>query len=249
MANAITVKAEPRTAGGTALARRLRRSGTLPGVLYGEGKPGVNIQLNRHEFVKTLGRREGEHQIVDLEIAGHGLKKVLLQEVQHHPITGQIIHVDFHEVSMTRKLRIEVPVRLVGEAVGVVQNGGVLEHILRQVQIECLPTDIPEHFDVDVSAMMIGASLKVGDIKVDESKLRVLTGKDLPIAAVAAPREEEAAPTPDAAAAAASAEPEVLREKKPEEGEAAEGAAKDAKGAAKPAAGGKEAAPAKEAKK
>ena len=251
MAKAMTVKAEPRAAGGTSVARRLRRSGVLPGVVYGEGKTGVNIQFNSHEFTKSLGHHAGEHQIMDLEIAGQGSKKVLLQEIQHHPITGAIIHVDFHEVSMTKKLRLEVSIRLVGEPHGVTQQGGVLEHLLRQIQVECLPADIPEHIDVDVSALSIGDSLKVGDIKTDEAKVKILSSKDLPIAAVSAPREEEVAATPDAAAAAATAEPEVLREKKPEEGEAAEGAAKDAKAGgkdAKPAAGAKEGAPAKDAK-
>jgi large subunit ribosomal protein L25 len=247
----MTVKAEPRTVGGTSGVRRLRRQGILPGVVYGSGKQGLNIQLDEHTFSKALGQRGGEHAIMDLDIEGQGAKKVLLQEVQHHPVTGQIIHVDFHEISMTKKLRVEVPLKLVGEPAGVSQQGGVLEFLLRQVEVECLPTDIPDSIDLDVSKMMIGDTMKVSDIHLDPAKVAVLSNKDLAVVALAAPREEEAAPTPEAVAEAATAEPEVLREKKPEEGEEAEGAAKEgakpgAKEAAKPA--GKE-APAKEGAK
>lgn len=244
MAKGMIVKAEPRAAGGTSVARRLRREGVLPGVVYGDGKPGYNIQLNQHAFAKAMGQHTSEHLIMDLEIEGQGAKKVLLQEVQHHPVTGQIIHVDFHEISMTRKLRVEIPLKLVGEPTGVSQQGGVLEYLMRNVEVECLPSDILEHIDIDVTKMMIGDTLKVADIQLDKAKYTIISNKDLPLASVSAPREEEVAPTPDAAAAAA--EPEVLREKKPEEGEEAEGAkegGKDAKAGAKegakPAAGAK----------
>jgi large subunit ribosomal protein L25 len=251
MAKGMTVKAEPRTIGGTSGVRRLRREGLLPGVVYGSGKPGINIQLNEHAFEKALGHRGSEHAIMDLDIEGQGAKKVLLQEIQHHPVTGQIIHVDFHEISMTKKLRVEVALKLMGEPAGVSQQGGVLEFLLRQVEVECLPTDIPESIELDVSKMMIGDTLKVSDIKLDPAKYALISSKELAVAAVSAPREEEAAPTPEVAEAAAAAEPEVLREKKPEEGEEAEGAAKEggkpgAKESAKPA--GKE-SPAKDAAK
>jgi large subunit ribosomal protein L25 len=99
-------------------------------------------------------------------------KKVLLQEVQHHPVTGRILHADFQEISMTEKLRVEIPVRLSGEPAGVTQQGGVLEHILRAIEVECLPGDIVEQFDVDVSALQIGDRLSVSDIKVDAARLR-----------------------------------------------------------------------------
>lgn len=233
MAQAMKVTAEPRTAAGTSNARRMRREGKLPGNVYGLGK-NLLIQLDRHTFAKAMSKHESEHLLMDLEIVGEGVKKVLLQEMQHHPVTGAITHVDFQEISMTKKLRIEIPVRLVGEPLGVTQSGGVLEHLIRSVEVECLPTDIVEHIDVDVSQLAIAQSLSVGDIKVDAAKYVILTNKTLPLAAVSAPREEEVVATPEAAAGAA--EPEVLREKKPEDGEAAE-AGKDAKGGAKPAAG------------
>ncbi len=241
MARVLAVKAEQRSGSGTSVARRLRRSGAVPAVVYGDGKPGLSIQLDRHQFVKTMGAHLDEHPILDLEVTGVAPKKVLLQAVQYHPITGAVIHVDFHEVSMTKKLRVEMPIRLVGEPTGVSQQGGVLEHILRVVMIECLPGDILEHIDVDVSALSIGQNLNVGSIKLDPAKYRVVTDATLAVAAVKAPREEEAAATPEAAAGAA--EPEVLREKKDVEGEAAE-AGKDGAKKEAPAAKDAKAAPA-----
>lgn len=248
MAQAMKVVAESRDKKGTSNVRRIRRSGGLPGIVYGEG--GVSmIQLNEHEFNKALRSHASEHLIMDLEIAGQGTKKVLLQEVQHHALTGKIVHVDFHEISMTKKLRVEIPLRLVGEPHGVTQQGGVLEYLVRSIEIECLPGDILEHVDVDVSALQIGHGLSVGDIKLDAAKYTIITGKEIAIAAVSAPREEEAAATP---AEGAAAEPEVLREKKVEgeEGAAEAAGGKDAKAkdaakpkesAAKPKEGAKEA--------
>ncbi len=210
----------------------MRRSGVFPGVVYGVGKAPLNIQMEERAFKRAVGHHSGEHVMLDLDVQGVELKKVLLQEVQHHPLSGQILHVDFHEVSMTETLTIEIAVNLVGEPVGVTQKGGTLEHLVRSIEVECLPGDIVESFDVDVSALNIGDSLTAADVKLDPSKYTLVTDADLAIAAVSAPREEEA-PAP---AAAAAAEPEVLKEKK-EEGAA-------------PAAGDKaKAAPAKDAKK
>lgn len=257
MAKGIAVSAEQRTANGTTGSRRLRRSGVVPAVVYGDGKPGLSIQVDRHQFEKTMGRHLDEHPILDLDVKGLGAKKVLLQDVQYHPISGLVIHVDFHEVSMTKKLRIEMPIRLVGEPTGVTQQGGVLEHLLRVVMIECLPTDILEHVDVDVSGLSIGQSLNVRNIVLDPAKYRIVSDGAIAVAAVKAPREEEVAATP----AATTAEPEVLREKKDAEGEGAEAgkdgkpaAGKDAKAPAAKDAAKKDAAPAakpagKEAKK
>ena len=250
MAKAMKVAAEPREVGGTSQSRRLRRGGTLPGVVYGEGAAGLKIQVNEHNFNKAMKSHESEHLIMDLDIAGQGSKKVLLQEVQHHPVSGKIIHIDFHEISMTKKLRIEIPIKLVGEPVGVSQMGGVMEYLIRSVQIECLPTDIMEHIDVDVTKLNIGDRLTVGDIALDKAKFTIITNKDIAIAAVTAPREEEVEAEPTAAEGAA--EPEVLREKKDEgeAGAAAEGgkeAGKEGKGAA-PTKESKGKAPAAEAK-
>ena len=254
MAVAMKVKAQPRGGRGTSMARRLRRSGTIPAVVYGVGKKPQNVEVNTRDFTRGLHTHTSEHVMLDLEIGEGDVRKVLLQEVQHHAVTGDIIHADFHEISMTHKLRVKVPLKLVGDAVGVTQMGGVLEHLMREIEVECLPLDIPEHIDLDVAALNVGDGLKAGDIKLDTAKFRLVTDKDLAVAAVSAQRAEEVvAPV---TAAAGAAEPEVLREKKPEDGEAAAGdakpGAKDAKGGAKgdakPAAGAKDAKPAAGAK-
>lgn len=256
MAKAIKVVAEARASSGSGAARRLRGLGKVPGIVYGVGKTPMTVQLDHKAFQSALGSHINEHVILDLEVTGQDTKKVLLQEVQHHPITDRIIHADFHEISMTEKLRIEIPVHLVGEPVGVTQNGGVLEYLLREITVECLPTDIVEAFSVDISGLKIGEKLTAGEIALDSSKYTLITAKDIPVAAVSAPREEEEVKP---AEAAAGAEPEVIKEKKEEgEGEEAGKGGKDAKPAgkdakpaskdAKPAA--KEAKPAaKEAKK
>lgn len=232
MAVAMKIKAEPREGVGTSAARRSRREGSIPAIIYGVGKPPQNLKVNTRDFTRGLQSHASEHLMVDLEVGEGDVRKVLLQEVQHHPVTGDIIHADFHEISMTEKLRVDVPLRLVGEPVGVTQQGGVLEHLVRQIEIECLPADIPDFFELDVSGLSVGHGLKAGDVKLDAAKFKLVTDADLAVAAVSAQRAEEEAP---AAAAGAAAEPEVLREKK-EEGEAA---AEGGKGDAKPEAGAK----------
>ena len=244
MAKAIKIVAEARASAGSSVSRRLRRTGQFPGIVYGIGKTPCPVQVNQKSFLTALGGHINEHVILDLEIAGQDVRKVLLQDVQHHPITDQVLHADFHEISMTEKLRIEIPVHLVGDPVGVTQQGGVLGFLLREVTVECLPTDIVESFAVDVTALNIGAKLNAGDIQLDPAKYTLVTAKDIAVVAVSAPREEEAK-----AVETAAAEPEVLKEKKEEgEGEAASKDGKSAGKEAKPSA--KDAKPAaKDAKK
>ncbi len=238
MAKSIKVVAEARASAGTGVARRLRRTGQFPGIVYGIGKTPCPVQVDQKLFVSALGGHINEHVILDLEIKGQDVRKVLLQDVQHHPITDQVLHADFHEISMTEKLRIEIPVHLVGDPVGVTQNGGVLEHLVREITVECLPTDIVEAFNVDVSGLQIGDKLFAGGIALDAAKYTLITSKELAVASVSAPREEEVKPE---VTAETTAEPEVIKEKK-EEGEGEEAgkaggkpAAKDAKPAAKDA--------------
>lgn len=225
MAQAIKISASPRLNKGSSDCRRLRRSGSFPGIVYGAGKPQVMVEVNEHEFRKGLHGHSSEHVLLDLDIKGLETKKVILQEVQHNSLTGVITHADFHEVSMTEKLRVEIQVELIGTPVGVTQGGGVLEHLLREVEIECLPGDLMEHVELDVSALNIGENLTVGDIKLDAAKYHIITDPELAVAAVAAPaKEEEVVATPVAVEGAAVAEPEVIKEKKPaaEEKEAAD---------------------------
>lgn len=250
MKDKVKLSAKARQSKGSAAVGRLRKQGMVPAVVYGSGNEAHMIELNGHDFEQALRGHRSEHMLMDLEVEGEkGARKVLLKEVQHHPVTGRIIHADFNEVSMTRKLHVEIPIRLVGEPSGVSQQGGVLEHILRSVEVECLPTDIMEDVALDVSALNIGDSLLVSNIQLDPAKFTILTAKELAVAAVAAPRKEEELVPEAAAVEGAAAEPEVIREKK-EEGEEGEEAGeegkKEAKGekkeAAKPEAGKKEAA-------
>lgn len=184
--------------------------------------------MNEHDFKMALKGHASEHLIMDLDVEGEQGHKVLLKDVQHHPVSGRVLHADFHEVSMTKKLRVEIPITLVGDPVGVTQMGGILEHILRSVEVECLPADILEHVDIDVGNLSIGDSVTVGDIKLDMAKYTIISDESLAVATVAAPRaEEEVKPAEEAVAGAEAAGPEVITEKKPEEGEA--GAAEEGK--------------------
>ena len=227
--------AKTRAEKGSASAGRLRRTGWFPAVVYGEGRPGQDIQINEHDFVVMLRSNRSENMIVDLTVEGREKPvKVMLKAMQHHPLTGRIIHVDFYEVSMTRKIEIEVPVKLVGVPTGVANEGGILEHVLRTLAVQCLPGDMVDEFALDVAELHIGKTLRVRDVPVDAAKFKVLSDPDQVVAAVAAPRsEEEEKAEADAEAAVAAAGPEVLTEKKEEEGEEGEG--KEAKGAGKDA--------------
>ena len=208
--------AKPRTTKGKAAAGRMRRAGNFPGVVYGAGRPGTDIELNEHDFVMLLRKHRSENMIADLEIEGAGKSiKVMLKAMQHHPLTGRVIHVDFYEIDMSRKIDIEIPVRLEGDATGVVNEGGLLEHVLRTVSVQCLPADMIEEVVLDVTNLSVGKTLHVRDLPLDRAKYKVLDDDDQVVAAVAAPRkEEEAAP-----AAAEATAPEVITEKKPAEAE------------------------------
>ena len=230
--------AQTRAGKGSSAAGRLRRTGFFPAVVYGEGRPGLDIQLNEHDFVMMLRSHRSENMIVNLAVEGAEKPyKVMLKAIQHHPITGRVIHVDFYEISMTRKIEIEVPIKLTGIPTGVANEGGILEHVLRALTVQCLPGDLVEEVALDVSGLSIGKTLRVRDVQIDAAKYKVKDDPDQVVAAVAAPRtEEEEKAEAEAEAATAAAGPEVLTEKKEEE-EGEEGAekGKEAKGAGKEA--------------
>ena len=231
--------AKTRAEKGSASAGRLRRTGWFPAVVYGEGRPGLDIQLNEHDFVVMLRTHRSENMIVDLTVEETAKPyKVMLKAMQHHPITGRVIHVDFYEISMTRKIEIEIPVKLTGIPTGVANEGGILEHVLRALTVQCLPGDLIEEVELDVTALAVGKTLRVRDVKVDAAKYKVMDDPDQVVAAVAAPRtEEEEKAATEAEAAVAAAGPEVLTEKKEEEGEEGAEKGKEAKApAAKDAA-------------
>jgi len=208
MAEEIRVAATSREETGTGDARRLRRAGWLPGVINDEKGQSRLIKLNLHDFDVMLHHHTSENLMINVDVDGKPGGKVLLKEVQHHPLTGEVLHVDFVEVSMTRKMRVEMPIVLTGEPVGVAQEGGIMEQMLREVEVECLPQDLIEHFEVDVSHLGIGDALMVGDLTVSDA-FTLITAPDVAVAAVAAPRiEEEVAPVEEGEEAAEGEEGE-----------------------------------------
>lgn len=237
----VALKAYPRTQIRGGQVKQLRASGRVPATIYGRETKPQNLEVNSREFADLLHHSASENVLVDLAVEQDAKAKrlALVQEVQHHPISGKIVHVDFHEVSENEKVTVQVPLETSGEAAGVKSGGGVLEHILFKLKVRCLPKDLPEQIVVDVSALEIGKSIHLGEIKAPEG-VEILGDKHISVIAVAAPRAEEEV----AAAAPASGEVEMTKEKK-EEG--AEGAA-PAKADAKAAAGDKKAEAKPEAK-
>ena len=216
--NQIKIKAEPRTEQGTGAVRRLRRTGMIPGSVMRMKKGGTElIKLPEHDFMMAMRGRTGKQVLVSLDMGGKEMS-ALLREMQNDVLKGTPIHVDFSEVSLTQKVRVVVPLQLAGEAVGVKIGGGVLEQTLRTVDIDVLPADIPEKFDVDVSALDLDQTLFVRDLALGD-KYTVTTRGEVPVAVVKAPDAVPGA-TPAAGAAAAPAEaaaPEVIKKGKEEE--------------------------------
>lgn len=209
-----TIKVKERMESGSACARRMRRDGWVPGVIYGGSDAARSIALPAHEFEQMLHRHASEHMMIRIQIEGGAEESVLLKEVQHNPLTGGAVHVDLQKVAMNKSLRVEVPVELIGEAAGVKQ-GGVLEHLVHELEIECLPADIPEEIKVDVSVLGIGDMLTVGDISVAGGKIKILADDEIGVAMVAAPKTTDE--TAEEAEEGAVAEPEVIKEKKDED--------------------------------
>jgi len=206
------ISAQLRSVQGTRANTRLRNQGLVPGVIYGGSTP-KNIQFNEKIFTQFLRHHTSENVMLDLDIEGDKAHKVLIREVQHHPISGRPLHADFYELDMTRKVRVSIPLEFVGEPVGVTQSGGNLEHLVRAVEVECLPADIIEKFDLDVSGMNVGDRFAVKDIPLDRARYTIITGADVAVAAVSAARVEEVVAV---AGAPVAGEPEVIKEKKPE---------------------------------
>ncbi len=209
----ITVKS--RDAQGSAGARRLRRDGWVPGVIYSDGTAARPVSLPKHEFEQMLRHHTSEHVMIKIQIDGGKEESVLLKDVQHDALSDSVVHVDLQKVAMDKKLHLEVPVELIGEAEGVKNQGGVLDHLLHYIEISCFPADIPESITVDVSALKLGDMLTVKDIQIDASKYTILLDAEVGVASVSIPKVVEE-PVAEEATAAAATEPEVIREKKPE---------------------------------
>jgi large subunit ribosomal protein L25 len=227
----IVVAAHERSETGKNVNRRLRAQGLIPGVLYGASKAPVPVSVSPKEIGTILRSSSGENTLFDLDLAGTR-RKVILKEFQVEPLKGRLLHADFFEVALDRTLEVSVPVELQGVPVGVKVQGGIVDFVTRELDVECLPTDIPEKITVDVSGLELGKHLRVSDLQFP-SKVTVLTDSDVVIVHVVAPRAEEAAPAAAAEApaeAAGVAEPEVIKKGKAEEGAGEEKPEKAEKG-------------------
>jgi large subunit ribosomal protein L25 len=226
MAKQVKLKAEQRSETGRSAARKLKAKGVIPAVVYGGKDKPQPLQVSARDVNAMLSHASGENILVELEMAG-GNKTALIQEIQHAPIGGKVLHIDFHAISMDETIHADVPLEPTGTANGVKNFGGLLEQSLRSLSIECLPRDLPDRVTVDVSELNIGDAIHVRDIKLPEG-VKAKSQADLTAFSVVAPAVEE---VPVVAAEGAAAGPEVITEKKPAEGE----------GAAPAAASGKEA--------
>jgi large subunit ribosomal protein L25 len=219
------LEAQPREAATKNHARRVRREGKIPAVVYGAGKNATPVSVDPRHVLRILRSDSGHNTIFDLAMNGER-SKAMIVDWQYEPIKGNLLHIDLKRIAMDKTLRVSVPIVLQGVAEGVKTEGGILEHILREVEIECLPGNIPSHIDVDISHLTFGKVLRVSDLPHSD-KIKYLTDEDQPVAHVTAVKEE-VAPTPEAAAAEAAAvpaEPEVIKKGKAEtEEEGAEAA-------------------------
>src|SRR3954470_13094068 len=224
MAKQVKLIAERRTAIGRSAVRKLKAAGSVPAVMYGSKDKPESLQISRRDINALLSHAAGENILVELEIAGKS-RLALVQEVQHAPLGGAVLHVDFHAVSQDEVIQADVPLEPIGTANGVKNMGGLLEQNLPSLAIECLPRDLPDVIQVDVAALNIGDSIHVREIELPAG-VTTRIQPDLTVFSVLAPTVEE---EPVAATAEAAAGPEVIKEKKeePEAGAASAAPSKD----------------------
>jgi large subunit ribosomal protein L25 len=224
------LEAQPRTPGNKNTARRVRRDGKIPAVLYGAGKDSLSVAVDPRQVLRILNSETGHNTIFDLAL-DQDKTKAMIVDWQYEPIKGKLLHIDLKRIAMDKKLTVKVPIELKGEPKGVKQEGGILEQMLREVEIECLPADIPSFIEVEVVDLAFGVVLRVADLP-HNPKLKFLTDENQPVAHVTSVKEEVVA-TPEgvaAEAAAGPAEPEVIKKGKQEvEGAEAEKAEKPEK--------------------
>lgn len=203
------LEAEPRQGIGKGAARKLRAKGMIPAILYGEDREPEPLSINQSEFEKFLRKMAGESMLVTLNIKGKNKKeRIFIKAIQRHPVTDRIIHADFYSVAPTKKIRVEVPVRPVGVCIGV-KKGGVLEALVRTIEIKCLPEKIPHHIEVDVTNLDINHSIHASDVQIDDPDIEVLTPPETPLFTIVPPKVEIEVATAE----------EVAEEAKPEEAE------------------------------
>src|SRR6202451_1103013 len=224
-----TVEGQVREGRGKGPARRTRLTGMVPAILYGgKKKESISLTVNAKQVARILRSETGHNTIFTVQVAEGAAEKAMVKDWQVDPVSGALLHVDLFRIAMDVRMRVRVPVHTFGEPEGVKLQGGIFEMVAREVEVECLPGDIPEEFKMDVSALTIGKQLRAGDLPVDPKKVKLVTDARQVLAHVVTLKAEEVA-TPEAAAVsadAAPAEPEVIKKgkKETEEGEAEGGA-------------------------
>ena len=224
------LEATTREAGTKNQARRVRREGKIPAVVYGASKDSVPVSVDPRHVLRILRSDSGHNTIFDLALDGGERTKAMIVDWQYEPIKGSLLHIDLKRIAMDQKLRVNVPIELVGEPAGVKQQGGILEQITREVEVECLPGDIPHAIELNVSELVFGQVLRVSDLPKND-KVKYLSDPDQPVAHIITIKEEEvpAAEAIAGDAAATPAEPEVIKKGKQETEEGAAEAEKPEK--------------------
>lgn len=215
MSQVLTVAAEPREDFGKNASRRMRHAGRIPAVVYGAGGPAIPITVDPKQVAHILYSETGHNTLFTIEIKGKAPARVMLRDWQLEPVKGSLLHVDMVRVGADTVLKLKAPIHLTGEPKGVKLEGGILDFVLREVEIECLPDDIPEHIAIDVSELTIGRNLRVSDLSLGP-KVKVLTDLSRVVAHVVAPKAEEEKPAEAAVEAEAPTEPELIRKGKAE---------------------------------
>ena len=205
------ISVKKRSIEGSSASRRMRHAGLLPGVIYGINSDPLAVELETHAVEQVLHNHASETILVDIDLEGEGGVSVLLKEVQHHPVSGTLLHVDLQRVAANQTLQVEVSLELVGEPEGV-KLGGLLDQVMHTILVECLPADLPETVNMDVSELEIGSALHVSDLKLG-NKVVVLSDMDAVVAGVSAPKVEQEEDEDEDV----EAEPEVITEKPSEE--------------------------------
>ena len=205
------ISVKKRSIEGSSASRRMRHAGLLPGVIYGINSDPLAVELETHAVEQVLHNHASETILLDIDLEGEGGVSVLLKEVQHHPVSGTLLHVDLQRVAANQTLQVEVSLELVGEPEGV-KLGGLLDQVMHTILVECLPADLPETVNMDVSELEIGSALHVSDLKLG-NKVVVLSDMDAVVASVSAPKVEQEEDEDEDV----EAEPEVITEKPSEE--------------------------------
>jgi large subunit ribosomal protein L25 len=241
----VELEAKVRESSGTSKSRNDRLAGSIPAIVYGKGAKSIAVLVNSKVFTKLISAKAGKNVLINLKVSGGAKEEmipVLTHGIERNPVNDNIRHIDFYMINMKEPIKTKVPVHLFGESIGVKLDGGILVQGLRSIEIKCLPENIPDKYDLDISALKIGGSLHASDLKVDAGVTILTPGKEI-LATVTAPAKEEVEAAPLTA-------PEVTGQATPVEGAAGAAPAAGgkeaapAKGAAAPAAGGKAAAPA-----